>query len=383
MRVLLGLHQILDPDSGAAGVTVALGAALQAFGCDVEYFDFNAAFGNARLPGGNWATVQYPWRVARFLRRRAGDFDVLDITTGNNWVWAALGRPGAKSPHALITRSHGLEHIANREIRAALAANGEKPGWKFPIYWAGYREWEVRQSLLRSDMNLLLNELDRDFACTHLGITPGKITVLPNGIAPAFEKTVEPTYSPAGPVKLAFVGSWIERKGISAVAESVRLLETRSVDCRLTIYGARAGTESVLNSFAASVRARVNVIPAFKHAELPALLTNEQVLLFPSRSEGFSVALIEAMACGLAPIATPVGAAPQLIKDGQNGMLIPVGDASALAVAVAKLSSDRAALLAMRRAARLTALEYGWDRIARKTLDVYEAVLRAGVRARQ
>ncbi len=379
MRILLALHHTLDPTYGAPGVTLSLGAVLQSLGCQVEYFGFEEAFGSGAPLNGAWPTIKFPWLVARFLRRRAGDFDVMDVTSGDNWVWASRGRPGAKSPHALITRSHGLEHVLNREVRRALAAKGEKPSWKFPIYWAGYREWEVRQSLLRSDMNILLNESDRDFAVAQLRVPATKITVLPNGIAPAFEQTSEPAGPDSGPLRLAFVGSWIDRKGIATVIESLRLIAAGGMDCRLTIYGARISAESVIGMFDAAVRPRVEVVPTFAHAQLPALLAKEEILLFPSRSEGFSLALTEAMACGLAPIATPVGGAPQLIDEGTNGMLIPVDDASALAAAVTRLGADRAALLAMRRAARSTALQYGWGRIGRRTLDLYESVLRARV----
>jgi glycosyltransferase involved in cell wall biosynthesis len=376
MRILLALHHVLDPGYGAPNITLSLGAAFQALGCDVEYLGFAEAFGENNVPSGTWAAVKYPWRVASILRKRAHDFDVFDISSGDNWVWAARGRPGAKPLHALITRSHGLEHVRNREIRAALSAQGKKPSWKFPIYRAGCRQWEVRQSLLRSDMNILGNEIDRAFAASELGVPAGKMVVLPNGIAAEFVQAAAPAVCGPGPVRLAFVGSWIPRKGISTLVESLQLLQTMAVDCRLRILGARTEAEKVIGMFHESVRPRINVIPAFEHTQLPALLAGEEILLFPSRSEGFSMALTEAMACGLAPIATPVGGAPLLIKQGKNGMLIPVDDAPALAAAVARFASDRPALLAIRQAAQSTAREYGWDCIARRTLDLYESVLR-------
>jgi glycosyltransferase involved in cell wall biosynthesis len=377
MRILLALHQSLDPGYGASGATLSMGAALQLLGCSVEYFAFDQAYAGREIPGGAWATLRYPWRLARFLRRRASDFDVLDITTGDNWIWDFLRRTGAKLPHALITRSHGLEHGCNQEIRSSLVARGRTVGWKFPIYWSGYREWEVRQSLLRADMNILLNDTDRDFACAELGVPASKIAVLPNGIAPEFLRTAEPRNSDGGRLKLAFVGSWIDRKGISALVEALRLLEASRLDYQLTIYGARVAEDSVLNMFDSHLRDRVKVVVGYEHTLLPSLLADDEILMFPSRFEGFSLALTEGMACGLAPIATPVGGAIQLIVPGVNGLLIPVGDASALAAAVSRLAVDRSALLAMRRAARVTAMEYGWDRIARQTLALYEAVLSA------
>jgi glycosyltransferase involved in cell wall biosynthesis len=374
MRILLALHHVLRPDGGAEGVTLALGSSLGALGCDVEYFGFKEAFG-AGATQTSWSTARYPWRIARFLRKRASDFDVFDISSGDNWVWAMRGRPRAKPIHALITRSHGLEHTCNAQHLAGVAARGQKPGWKFRVYWAGYREWEVRQSLLRADMSILCNEMDRDFAAEKLSVPLSKMTVMPNGIAPYFLETPVPPDSADKRLRLAFVGSWIERKGIDAVIKAAAQLVQRRLDFRLTIYGSRVGEEAVLQSFDPAVRERVSVVPAYRHDELPRLLADEEILLFPSRSEGFSVALTECMACGLAPIATPVGGASILIAPDANGILIPVDDLAAVVRAIESLASNRGALLEMRRRARATGLEYGWDVIAKRTLELYDSVL--------
>lgn len=378
MRILLALHHKFDPNTGAAGATLSLGASLRTLGCEVEYFGFDEAFGDSGIPRGAWAILQFPWRLARFLRRRAGDFDVLDVAAGDSWVWAVCGRPGAKVPHALIARSHGLEHVVNRNLRAsAVGADDEKLSWKFLLYRGGYREWEVRKSLLRSDLTIMLNDVDRDFAVTQLRVPREKIAVVPVGVGNVFQAAPEPGGATTGPIRCAFVGSWIARKGISVIVEAARLLETQAIDYRLTICGSRVSADAVLNSFPSPVRSRVNVIPTFEHSRLPELLANEEIFLFPSRSEGFGLSLLEAMACGLAPIATPVGGVPLLIRNARNGVIIPIDDARAIASAVARLGSDRSGLLEMRRGARSTALEYGWDRIGRRTLDLYESVLQA------
>src|SRR5881397_3172961 len=108
MRVLLCLHQRLDPDLGAPGATLALGAALQRRGCRVEYFSYDEAYGQLREERARHQ-LRFPWRAATFLLRRARRFDVVDASTGDAWVWASLGRLRSART-ALVTRSHGLEH---------------------------------------------------------------------------------------------------------------------------------------------------------------------------------------------------------------------------------------------------------------------------------
>jgi D-inositol-3-phosphate glycosyltransferase len=77
----------------------------------------------------------------------------------------------------------------------------------------------------------------------------------------------------------------------------------------------------------------------------------------------------------LAPICTPVGGAPSVIKDGHNGLLVPVGDATALATAIRRLHNDREQLRQMRAAAIETARAYQWEQLARRTLDVYRQAM--------
>jgi glycosyltransferase involved in cell wall biosynthesis len=119
------------------------------------------------------------------------------------------------------------------------------------------------------------------------------------------------------------------------------------------------------------------VVPRYEHAELPALLRDQHALVLPSYAEGFSLALVEGMACGLAPVATAVGAAPDLLTDGENGLLIPPGDAAALRSALERLAGDGSDLQDMRERARARAQDFSWSKIAADTVAVYERVLSA------
>jgi glycosyltransferase involved in cell wall biosynthesis len=372
--VLLCVHHRLDPDAGAPGATLELGRALSAAGCEVDYFAYDHAFREiSREAVGH--QLRFPWKVATFLTRQGSRFDVIDASSGDAWVWASLGRPRARRRNALVTRSHGLEHVSDECARRSTWGDGEPLSWKYPLYHGGFRLWEVQRSLRAADHCVLLNSGDCAYAGDRLGVRVDRMSVMANGIRDHFHAAPDVEGADGGPVRLAFIGNWISRKGRDVLPEAIRTLADRGLDFRLSILGA-GRSSGVLDDFAGELHDRLSLQPTFANEDLPELLAGQEVLLFPSLAEGSSVAMLEGMACGLAPVATEVGAAPDVIEPGRQGLLIPPGDPDALAEAVLALAGDRSALTSMRRHAQETARGYRWDTIAAKTIELYQWILR-------
>jgi len=374
VNVLFTLHHRFHPDAGAPGATLSLGSALERLGCEVDYYGFQRAFPRSPPKEGVSRQLRFPWHVASHLHRQAHQFDVVDASTGDAWVWASLRRPGGRST-ALVTRAHGLEHIAHERNLRAQSGGGPRLSRRYSLYHGGPRLWEVRGSLRLSDQCILLNPVDRDYARDRLGVPEGRLNVIPNGIADHFHAAPPPR--PAeGPVRLAFIGRWTTYKGAPALVEATELLAEQGLDFSLSVLGSGVPEEDVLADFPAPVRARVSVTPEFRNAELPERLAGAEVLISPSLSEGSSASLLEAMACGLAPVATAVGAAPEIV-DGTNGVLVEPGDAERAAAAVGRFGQDRGALLATRSRAQESARRFRWSEVARRTLEVYERAVAA------
>jgi N-acetyl-alpha-D-glucosaminyl L-malate synthase BshA len=106
-----------------------------------------------------------------------------------------------------------------------------------------------------------------------------------------------------------------------------------------------------------------------KQGSVSEILPLADLLVLPSELESFGLAALEGMACRVPPIATRVGGLPELIDDGVNGRLFPVGDVDGMAGAAVELFRDPVRLEAMAEAARLTArTRY----CATKILPLYE-----------
>ncbi len=110
--------------------------------------------------------------------------------------------------------------------------------------------------------------------------------------------------------------------------------------------------------------------------EVPRWYQRILIYAFTSRNEGFGLTLLEALASGNALVAARAGAAEKVVRDGETGLLVPAGDADALAAALEPLMREPASAVAMgQRARESVETEFGVDAEAAKIVDVYRRVL--------
>jgi glycosyltransferase involved in cell wall biosynthesis len=114
--------------------------------------------------------------------------------------------------------------------------------------------------------------------------------------------------------------------------------------------------------------------------DVPELLRSLDLFVLPSRAEGISNTILEAMACGLPVVATAVGGNAELVVDGETGRLVPAGDPAALAAAIRAYLDDPGLLDAHGAAGRRRVEErFDLDAMVAAYLAVYDAVLNDGV----
>jgi glycosyltransferase involved in cell wall biosynthesis len=171
------------------------------------------------------------------------------------------------------------------------------------------------------------------------------------------------------------MGTWTSRKGIVDLATAFRLIREREPSITLVAAGTGAGVEVVRNSFAVEDRPAVSVLPRLSNEALRSAMSESVLFVMPSHYEGFGMAFLEAMGAGLPVVGTPTGGMADVIRDGENGRLVPKRRPDLLASTILDLLSDRQSLPAMSLAAHDAASQYTWGRAARATKGVYDQLL--------
>mgnify|MGYP001412546410 CR=1 FL=1 len=157
-----------------------------------------------------------------------------------------------------------------------------------------------------------------------------------------------------GPLKILYVGSLTQRKGLSYLFKALAALPKGSYS--LTVVGrAAADCPALRKALVPHV-----YIPTLPHGHILDFMRGHDILVFPSLFEGFGLVLTEALSCGLPFIATPHTAAPDLITHGQEGFIVPIRSANAIAEKLTWALENRPALATMQEAAYTRAQTLGW-----------------------
>jgi glycosyltransferase involved in cell wall biosynthesis len=186
----------------------------------------------------------------------------------------------------------------------------------------------------------------------HYGVDPARVHVVGAGA------NVFPEAAPRrddGRTVL-FVGKDWRRKGGPILAAAFARLRRAMPRVRLLVAGPRRRPPLPPGAF------HLGEVPL---TELPALLAQATVFAFPTLREPFGLALLDAMACGVACVAARVEAVPEIVADGETGVLVPPGDPDALAAALARLLADPARAHDMgARGRRLVGERFLWSHVA-------------------
>ena len=112
--------------------------------------------------------------------------------------------------------------------------------------------------------------------------------------------------------------------------------------------------------------------------EVIQLLSHATAFVCPSLYEPLGIVNLEAMACGTAVVASRIGGIPEVVVDGETGLLVPPEDSYALAAALNELARNPERAEAMGRAGRERAVtQFSWTSVARTTLDLYHSLSRS------
>ena len=196
----------------------------------------------------------------------------------------------------------------------------------------------------------------------------GTYRIIPNGVdVPAHPPASRTPGPEREPLRIAFVGQSVERKGLPVLLRAFEAVREH-LPVALHVVGV---TPAELAPLMLDDRGVV-ALGKCSDADKLAVLEQADVLCAPSLGgESFGMVLTEAFAAGTPVVASDIAGYRDVVDDGVDGLLVPRGDATALAEALRDLALDPDRLAALAQAARGSAERYAWPHVAAEVLDAY------------
>ncbi|GGX98306.1 glycogen synthase [Streptomyces fructofermentans] len=289
----------------------------------------------------------------------------------------------------LAKLQYGVPHVVTAHSLEPL-----RP-WKAEQLGGGYAlsSWAERTAVEAADAVVAVSTAMReDILGCYPSLDPAKVRVVHNGIDtdlyvpdPATDVLDRLGLDPGRPYVL-FVGRITRQKGVPHLLRAVRDIDPSA---QVVLCAGAPDTPEIDQEFRdlfrelSGVREGVHWIPQMlPRPEVIQLLTHAAVFVCPSVYEPLGIVNLEAMACGTAVVASSVGGIPEVVADGETGLLVSAEGPAAefesrLALALDSLLADPAAARRMGEAGRARAVgEFGWDAVARRTVRLYEELLK-------
>ncbi len=241
----------------------------------------------------------------------------------------------------------------------------------------------LRILLNRRNSVVLVQNPDDRAAMKSLGVPCDKISLVPGSGVDTDE--LEPLPDPAGPVTAAFVGRLLDDKGVRALVEAHRRLDSEGRSVRLLIAGEPdpSNPASIPPDEIETWR-QYGWIELLGHvADIREVWKRAHIAVLPSRREGLPKSLLEAAACGRPIVATDVPGCREIARQDINALLVPPDDPERLAAAIGRLAGAPDLRRRMGEASRaLAAAEFSSDRIGRAIVALYEKLSARGLSGR-
>jgi phosphatidylinositol alpha-mannosyltransferase len=209
---------------------------------------------------------------------------------------------------------------------------------------------------------------------------PADYTIIPNGID-------TDRFTPEGPIRqefidgrinLLFVGRLEIRKGLGYLLNACAKVKEKFPDFRLIVAGPGTVLRRRYEAMVKFLDLEENVVFVgfVPSPELPSYYRTADIFCAPATGgESFGIVLLEAMACARPVIATNIMGYASVIRDGEDGLLVPPKDDDSLAEAILRLVHDRVLRQRLGERGRVKAEKYSWPNVARQVMDYYKSLL--------
>jgi glycosyltransferase involved in cell wall biosynthesis len=311
-----------------------------------------------RLPGLKGISRELDWWASRSFDRAAAK-KLVSSSVLIAWAWSAA--------HSFKTaRERGIKCVveecgsAQFHQEKILSDEYERFGLKYRNQIAARVIANERRECELADAILCPSEYVANSFNVY-GVPRSRCIVLPYAMNPRFRAS---SPKPAkGMLEVLYVGSVGFRKGLLYLLDALRLLDDPRIRC--TVIGR---IDPDITAFLDPYRSFFRHIPWVSHEELPQYFRAASVFVLPSLDEGMAYVVMEALASGTPVITTPHSGAEGVLRHGKNGLLVPIRDAEAIAVALNSCVEDPDRVTMLSIEALKTATSWTWDDYASSLL---------------
>jgi glycosyltransferase involved in cell wall biosynthesis len=338
MRLLLVSHSWNDPNAGASRVYHQLSEGLRNRGDEVQCLHLD----DVSMPRYVVPAALRLWLPACMSRRASREsLPTFDVIMASNGMLHPLFRrlKREKTTTLLVNHIHGLSYFDYEATITERLRGNRSSSWVHRwITGPSPARWDILGSRF-ADLTVVQNDRDFDFLAER-GIAP--IVKIPLAVHPGIVEAAKtiPDPNTRSPLRLLWFGSWTVRKGANYLPRAFDLIVDRCPDAHLTVGGTGLPAEKLRSYFKPSLWPRIDFLPRISVEEQIALFGRSSIFLFPSISEGFGYALLEALSLGLATVTTNTAMGADYLRDGETALIVPSGSSLHLANAAVHLVED-------------------------------------------
>lgn len=370
IRILVAHHVSRVRNGGMSRIMGFIHDQLGCAGYSVDYFcaeDVPAGL-NGLLARFTFPILAHRYAIA--AARSGKPYDLINVHEPSAAVISTC-KSAAGNPIVVVT-SHGIERRGWELALDELRLGREGPTLKTRLIYPLTSLWQSRLGLQWADHIFCLNSEDRDYLIRWLNFSNNKITRICPGADPTYAIVARKRdYARAG--RLLFAGTWRKNKGIGDLVPAFVTLAAHHQELKLVVLGGGVAESTIRDIFPEPLQPRISCIQTTSEAETAAVFAAADIYLLPSLFEGTPLTLIEAMMSGVPIVTTATCGMKDIIRDGENGLLVPIRSPEAIVAAVEQLIADPAYRARLGKSAQAEALEkYTWERVAVPVQEVYE-----------
>ncbi|MEQ1770196.1 MAG: glycosyltransferase family 4 protein [Devosia sp.] len=305
---------------------------------------------------------------------------IIDPWFGALWAWEVMLRWSPADLLHVLAHGHALPlvHRAKRDGAKVIAemVNTHHDNTR-RVYERECEKWRIRP---KPNNGTLTDRMDQEADAADLLLVPSEpvrqsfaergytnIAKLPYGAnLSRFYAAPARAPEPGGPLRVVCVGGIGLRKGQLHLLEAVRQLGSK---VRLTLVGV---VDDEVRERIADYEGTFDYIKTIPNSELVGLLHANDVFVLPSNEEGMAVANCEALAAGLAVVTTYESGAGEIIRHGENGLLVEAGQSDSIRAALEQLWGDRDLAARLGQSAAQSVREVAnWQHYAEGLIEIY------------